>query len=246
MRFDLLLLPRQICAWALIGLMTIIIASLLVIVNVFPRSGYLTFRIGRVWNMVAAWFMGVRFSLNGAEKIVKGESYVITPNHQGFAEILALFVAFPVPFKWVIKKELRKIPFFGRGLMATGAICLDRSNRESSVKSLQEGMKNLARGWSVLIYPEGTRTPDGRLQAFKKGAFMTAVQTGIPILPVTCNGAYKILPKKTVLFRPGHVTLTIGDPIPTAGLSEHDVPNLMERTWQAINADLNPDFDPFR
>ncbi len=190
--------------------------------------------------------MGVRFSLSGEDKIVQGESYVITPNHQGFAEILALFVTLPVPFKWVIKREILNIPFFGRGIKATGAICLDRSNRESSVRSLQEGIRQLAGGWSVLIYPEGTRTRDGLLQTFKKGAFMAAVQNGIPILPVTCNGAYKIMPRKQLLFRPGHVTLTIGDPIRTEGLTEQDVPTLMERTWQAINAHLNPDYDPFR
>ena len=74
---------------------------------------------------------------------------------------------------------------------------------------------------------------------------MMAVQTGISILPITCNGAYKIMPKKQLFFRPGHVTLTIGDPIPTEGLTENDVPQLMERTWQAINQYLNPPYDPF-
>jgi 1-acyl-sn-glycerol-3-phosphate acyltransferase len=189
--------------------------------------------------------MGITFTLDGAEKLVPGQSYIITPNHQGFADILALFVSFPVPFKWVIKKEILKIPLFGRAMMATGAICLDRSNRDRAVKSLQDGIKKLKDGWSVLIYPEGTRTADGLLQSFKKGAFMMAVQTGISILPVTCNGAYEILPKKTLRFKPGHVTLSIGDPITTMGLSESSVPELMEQTWQAINKRLNPTYNPF-
>jgi 1-acyl-sn-glycerol-3-phosphate acyltransferase len=212
----------------------------------FPRSAYATFRLGRRWNWAVAKFMGLTFTIRGTEKIVPGESYIITPNHQSFADILALFVNLPVPFRWVIKKELLKIPLFGKALGATGAICLDRTNKEQSVKSLQEGSNKLDGGWSVLIYPEGTRTPDGLLHAFKKGAFMMAIQTGVSILPVTCNGAFQVMPKKTFLFRPGHITLDIGDPILTKGLTESSLPQLMEKTWQAINKHLNPCYNPFR
>ena len=98
----------------------------------------------------------------------------------------------------------------------------------------------------MLTYPEGTRSPDGQLLPFKKGAFMMAVQTGIPILPVTTNGAFKVLPKKTLWFRPGHITVTIGDPIVTAGLSEEDVPALLEMTRGEISKNLDPEYDPFR
>jgi 1-acyl-sn-glycerol-3-phosphate acyltransferase len=217
------LIPRQLFAAAAVVLITVVIAPLMIIRSMFPRSAYTTFRLGRMWNWAVAKCMGVTFSIGGADKIVPGESYIITPNHQSFADIMALFVKLPVPFRWVIKKELLKIPLFGRALGATGAICLDRSDRAQSVKSLQEGAGKLGGGWSVLIYPEGTRTPDGLLHGFKKGAFMMAVQTGIPILPVICNGAFKIMPKNTLLFRPGHVTLTIGDPILTKGLTENSV-----------------------
>lgn len=98
----------------------------------------------------------------------------------------------------------------------------------------------------MLIYPEGTRSADGNLQPFKKGAFMMAVQTGIPILPITCNGAFKVLPKKTIVFHPGRVTLTVGDPIPTEGLTEEDVPELMEKTRAAITRNFDPDYNPFQ
>lgn len=225
---------------------TILLAPIMIIRSMFPRSAYINYRIGRLWNLIVAKFMGISFSITGTEKIVPGESYIITPNHQSFADILALFVNLPVPFRWVIKKELLKIPLFGRALGATGAISLDRSDRARAVKSLREGTRKLGEGWSVLIYPEGTRTPDGLLHSFKKGAFMMAIQTGMPILPVTCNGAFKIMPKNSLLFRPGHVSVAIGDPIITKGLTEHSVAELMERTWQAINSRLNPAFDPFR
>jgi 1-acyl-sn-glycerol-3-phosphate acyltransferase len=245
LRFDIRLLPRLFLAWVGMALMTILLAPAIIIASMIPGSGYSTYRMGRAWNWAVAKFMGVRFSLTGAEKVVPGASYIITPNHQSFADILALFVCLPTPFRWVIKRELLKIPLFGWALGATGAICLDRSDRDRSVKSLQGSTDKLRGGWSVLIYPEGTRTPDGLLHPFKKGAFMMAVQTGISILPVTCNGAFRIMPKKNFLFRPGHVTLTIGDPIVTEGLTVNDVPQLMERTWQAINQHLHPGYDPF-
>ena len=230
---------------ASIVLMTILLGPTMMITSLFPRSAYATYRLGRLWNWVVAKCMGISFAIKGAEKMVPGTSYIITPNHQSFADIVALFVSIPAPFRWVIKREILNIPVFGRAIAATGAICLDRANRESAVQSLREGVKRLAGGWSVVIYPEGTRTADGLLHSFKKGAFMMAVQTGISILPITCNGAFKIMPKKNFFFRPGHVTLTIGDPIPTEGLTENDVPQLMERTWQAVNQYLNPAYDPF-
>ena len=190
--------------------------------------------------------MGLTCSIYGADKIVPGTSYIMTPNHQGNADILALVTTLPPRFRWVIKRELLKIPMFGWALGATGAISLNRSDRQQSVRSLRDGVSKLAGGWSVLIYPEGTRTSDGNLQPFKKGAFMMAVQTGIPILPVTCNGAFKVLPKKTIVFHPGHVTLTVGDPIATEGLTEEDVPELMEKTRAAISKNLDPDYNPFQ
>jgi 1-acyl-sn-glycerol-3-phosphate acyltransferase len=245
LRVDIKLIPRFILGMASIVFMTITLGPTMLIRSFFPGSAYPNFRMGQLWNWVVAKCMGVTFAIKGAEKLVPGTSYIITPNHQSFADIMALFVSVPVPFRWVMKREILKIPIFGRAMAATGAICLDRSNRESAVQSLREGVKKLAGGWSVLIYPEGTRTPDGLLHSFKKGAFMMAVQSGISILPITCNGAFKIMPKKKLMFRPGHVTLTIGDPIPTEGLTENDVPQLMERTWQAINHYLNPDYDPF-
>jgi 1-acyl-sn-glycerol-3-phosphate acyltransferase len=190
--------------------------------------------------------MGLRFSIQGTDKIEPGKSYIITPNHQSHTDILALVCVLPIRFRWVIKKELLKIPLFGWALGSTGAISLDRSNREESVKRLQDGTSKLQGGWSVLIYPEGTRTSDGQIQPFKKGPFMMAVQSGIPILPVTCNGAFKVLRKKTLEIRPGHISVTIGNPIPTEGLTEKDVPELMKKTRQEMLANFDADYDPFQ
>ncbi len=217
----------------------------LVLISFLSASGGPAYKIARWWMWIVYKCMGLTFSIEGAEKIEPATSYIVTPNHQGNADILALMSTLPLRFRWVVKKELLRIPVFGWALARTGAISLDRSNREKSIKSLKAAKKKLSGGWSVLIYPEGTRSSDPNLQPFKKGAFMMAIQTGVPILPVTCNGAYHVLPKKTVTFMPGHITVTIGNPIQTKGLTEEDVPELMERTRKEIAKSLDPEYNPF-
>ncbi len=239
-------LPWIIWTAFAVAIITTIIAPPLIIMSLLDKTGGSPYWFMRLWARMVSRAMGLTCSIYGADKIVPGTSYIIAPNHQGNADILALVTTLPPRFRWVIKRELLKIPMFGWALGATGAISLNRADRQQSVRSLKDGVSKLAGGWSVLIYPEGTRTADGNLQPFKKGAFMMAVQTGIPILPVTCNGAFKILPKKTIVFHPGHVTLTVGDPIPTEGLTEEDVPELMEKTRAAISENLDPDYNPFQ
>jgi 1-acyl-sn-glycerol-3-phosphate acyltransferase len=246
LRFSFRQLPWIIWTAFAVTIITLIISPPLIIVSLFDKTGGSPYWFMRLWARMVSRCMGLTCSIYGADKVVPGTSYILTPNHQGNADILALVTILPLRFRWVIKRELLKIPMFGWALGATGAISLNRSDRQQAVRSLKDGVSKLAGGWSVLIYPEGTRTSDGNLQPFKKGAFMMAVQTGIPILPVTCNGAFKILPKKTIVFRPGHVTLTVGDPIPTEGLTEEDVPELMEKTRAAISKNLNPDYNPFQ
>ena len=245
MRIPLNCLPRVVFTAFGLVVVTVILAPLVILSGILFKGGP-AYVLMRTWGWAVSKFMGLTFSIHGTEKVVPGTSYIVTPNHQSHADILALVVMLPVRFRWVIKKELLKIPLFGWALGSTGAISLDRSNREESVKRLQEGTSTLHGGWSVLIYPEGTRTSDGMIQNFKKGPFMMAVQSGIPILPVTCNGAFKVLPKKTLAIRAGHIDITIGNPIPTDGMTERDVPELMEKTRQEMISHFDPGYDPFQ
>jgi 1-acyl-sn-glycerol-3-phosphate acyltransferase len=237
-------LPRRVFAVAGVLLVTLILSPPMVLIGLLGLSN-VNIVLMRCWAWLCAKCMGLSFSIEGAERAVPGTSYIITPNHQGLVDILALVVMLPVPFKWVIKKEILWIPIWGWAVRSTSAVVVDRSNPRQAVERLQRGLKKIKGGWSILIYPEGTRTRDGSLLPFKKGAFMIGVQTGMPILPVTTNGAMKTLPKASLALRPGHVTVTISDPINTAGLTEQDVPELMEKTRQAMAAHLDVDYDPF-
>ncbi len=227
--------------------MTPIVTIPTVIWALLLKPGKFNFFLIKVWNRTISRLMGLKVTVSGAENVTPNTSYIITPNHQGIADTLSLVSRLPVRFRMVVKRELYKIPVWGWALWASGAIGIDRSKSAESVERLnREKFRKLKDGWSVLIYPEGSRTPDGLLKDFKKGAFMMAVQTGIPILPVVINGAFKIFPKQSMTFRPGHVLLTICPPILTKGLTEKDVPELMARTRDAILSRLRPDYDPFK
>ncbi len=246
MRSKIRLFPRIFLTALGLIVFTPLLTPPILLSNLFTSSGAPAYIMMRWWALIISFLMGLKFSVFGIENINPGQSYIVTPNHQGNADILALVTSLPVRFHWVIKRELLRIPVFGWALAGTGAIAIDRSNKETAVASLNQAKNKLSNGWSMLIYPEGTRTPDGNLLPFKKGPFMMAVQTGLPILPVTSNGAFKILPKKTLAFRPGRITLTIGEPIITEGLTEDDVPWLMEQTRSAIESNLSNDYDPFK
>jgi 1-acyl-sn-glycerol-3-phosphate acyltransferase len=239
------MVPRIALTLCALAVVTPILAIFILILRIFVPSGKAGFYFSRIWTAIMGICMGITHSVEGAEKVDPSTSYIVTPNHQGNADIVALYLALPVPFFWVVKRELTRIPFFGWALASIGSIALDRSNRSEAIELLREGCKKLSGGWSMVIYPEGTRSPDANLQPFKKGAFMMAVQTGIPILPVVCNGAFRILPRKTMALRPGRIHVVIGDPIPTEGLTEADVPALMERTREAMLKLLDGDYDPF-
>ncbi len=239
------MVPRV--AWVLVAaaVVTVVLAIPLMLLSLFPGSSRLVYRMMVLYNWIIGKLMGLTFSIKGVDKVVPGVSYVLAPNHQGHTDIVALVNTLPTPFRWVVKKELLMIPFFGWSLAATGAISLDRSKGPEAMQKLREQRHKLEGGWSVLVYPEGTRTSDGHLQSFKRGAFAMAVHLGVPILPITTNGAFKVLPRNTIELRPGHITVTIGDPIDVQGLTEDDIPELMEKTRNAILKHLDMDYDPF-
>ncbi|MEW6350652.1 MAG: lysophospholipid acyltransferase family protein [Thermodesulfobacteriota bacterium] len=224
---------------------TLIQGPVMIIVGMLGYRGLFNWKVSRVWAWAISKGLGMSVTLNGAEHFEKGRSYILVPNHQSNADIIALLESIPVPFHWVVKESLLKIPLFGPSVAASGAISVNRSDSRQAVEQLRKGSNKLRDGWSILIYPEGTRTADGNLQPFKKGAFRMAISTGIPLLPITVNGAFKILPKHTLNVRGGHVTITVSAPIQTEGLTEDALPELMEKTRQAILTHFDPDFDPF-
>ena len=131
---------------------------------------------------------------------------------------------------YLAKKEVFKYPIFGYGIGLMGVVPVDRSNSPAAVESARQATEKLRHGKSFVVYPEVTRSPDGRLLPFKKGAFMMAIDAGVPVVPVTISGATKIMPKAQIRVYPSTVRITVHDPISTKDYSKDNVAELMERT----------------
>ncbi len=205
------------------------------------RTGNLAFSISRIWAWTMLKVTFVRCSIAGKENIKKGTSYIIISNHQSHFDILAIVTTLGIQFRWIIKKEILKVPLFGHALYASRNIFIDRSNSEKARESINRGVDRISPGTSIIFFAEGTRSPDGNLRAFKKGGFVIAVERGYPILPVTVNGSRKILPKGKIAFIPGRIEVAVGEPITTAGYSVASMDQLIEKTRGSIASKLMTD-----
>jgi 1-acyl-sn-glycerol-3-phosphate acyltransferase len=176
----------------------------------------------------------VRVRVVGAERMDPAAAVICMSNHQSNFDIPVLLGYLPVPFRWLAKAELFKIPVFGRAMRGAGYIPIDRSDRPAAIASLRQAAAAIRGGVSVVIFPEGTRSPDGTLKPFKKGGFVMAIEAGVPIVPVALRGTFDIMPKNRLLIRPRDVTLTIGAPIATTGYGLHSKEVLMDEVGNAL------------
>ncbi len=189
---------------------------------------------GATWAKLNGLLIPMFVSVFGREHVDKNQSYVIVSNHQSQCDILLLYGWLGIDFKWVMKKELRKIPAIGISCEKLGHIYVDRSDRNAAIASINAAKKKIVNGTSVLFFPEGTRSRTGRLIPFKKGAFKMALDLGLPILPVTISGTREILPPDTADIFPGRVRLIIHRPVSTQGFHEETVGELMEKVREII------------
>jgi len=191
---------------------------------------------GVVWARLNSWVTPILVQIRGRENIDKAQSYVIVSNHQSQYDIFVLYGWLGIDFKWVMKIELRKVPALGIACEKIGHIFIDRSNTEAALHSLDEAKSKIVNGTSVIFFPEGTRSKDGNLGRFKKGAFKMALDLDIPILPVTISGTRAILPTKTIDIFPGRAYMTIHPPVDISGYDNGSVKNLMTEVHSIIES----------
>jgi 1-acyl-sn-glycerol-3-phosphate acyltransferase len=173
------------------------------------------------WARFNSYMTPMWVTVKGKGHIEKNQSYVIVSNHQSSFDIFVLYGWLGIDIKWVIKKELRKVPVFGYAGEIGGNIYIDRANKRAAYESLKRAKEKLVRGTSVIVLPEGTRSRTGKLGEFKRGAFVMAMDLGIPMLPVTINNTRNILPPKTLKLFPGRARLIIHKPVDSTHYS-HD------------------------
>jgi 1-acyl-sn-glycerol-3-phosphate acyltransferase len=183
----------------------------------------------RLWARVGLRLGGVRLEVEGRGQLPAAGAVVYMPNHQSNIDILALFAGLPGQFRWLAKEELFRIPLFGLAMRRTGYIAVDRRDHKKALVSMNEAARRIAEGTSVVVFPEGTRSPDGHLLPFKKGGFQLALQAQVPIVPVAIHGSRAVVPKGSRRIHGGTIRVAIFPPVPTAGLDASARDALMER-----------------
>ena len=190
----------------------------------------------RSWARTLLWAGGVKVTVNHPEKISVAEPQLLAANHASFFDILAVMAALPVDPKIVAKIELFRIPIFGGAMKAIGMVAIDRQNIKEAFGAYQVAAKRIRdERLPVLVYPEGTRTRTGEMLPFKKGPFVLAIASGAPVVPLYIKGAFGIMPKGSIVVHPQPITIAVGDPIPTTGLSYEDREALARRVRAAMD-----------
>ena len=181
----------------------------------------------------------------GREKLASKQSYIFVANHQGVFDIFLIYGYLGIPIKWIMKQSLRNIPLVGRACEKAGFIFVDSSSPVAASKTIREAEQRLKNGASIAIFPEGSRTRTGQMNKFKKGAFQVAIDMKLPVVPVTINGSYQVMPRTAFLLRPHRMELIIHDPIETQSLVSEDIREtavhirtLMEQARTAIENGL--------
>ncbi|HSR15124.1 MAG TPA: lysophospholipid acyltransferase family protein [Gemmatimonadales bacterium] len=226
---------RSACGLVLIVLYTLVIATYLIILtHINDRSRQIT-PLMRSWGRLFLFVAGVKMETEGAERLDPNGSYVVVSNHLSNLDAPLHIATMPVSVRFLAKKELFKIPIFGSAMRSIGIVETDRMAGPTAHRAINRQVArvvDLQR--SLVIYPEGTRSKDGELHAFKKGAFRIAVDNEMPVVPVTISGTQLVWPPGHNIVRPGTVKMVIHAPIPTAGLQARDIDALRDRVHETV------------
>ena len=218
----------------LVVLITAFFAPLAIIVSFFTRTGNPVHIVARIWGQSILLISRVDVRVIGLSNIQPDKSYIYMANHQSNFDIPVLLGYLPVQFRWLAKAELFRIPVFGRAMLGAGYVKIDRFNRKSAFESIRTAARRLKDGVSVMIFPEGTRSRDGSIQKFKKGGFVMAIESGVPIIPVILRGTWPIMAKSSLRINRGDVEMEIAEPIDTTGYAMESKAELMDRVRDVI------------
>jgi 1-acyl-sn-glycerol-3-phosphate acyltransferase len=194
--------------------------------------------IGSLWAKINAIATPMYVKTYNREKMDPQQSYVIVSNHQSQFDIFVVYGFLKRDFRWVMKMELRKVPFLGYWCYKAGHVYVDRSDHQKALDSIENAKKRIINGISILFFPEGTRSNTGELKPFKKGAFKFALDLNLPILPITIVGSRNVLPNNSTDLFPGSAKLIINDPIPIKGYTEDNIQELIDKSLESINKSL--------
>ncbi len=214
---------------------TIILGTAVVVAGIVDRGGRVYDIAARLWARVVRLSAGIKVDIKGLEHLDTNQSYIFMSNHQSHLDAVAYAPNLPFRIRFFAKKELVNVPIFGQALYMARHIFIDRKNVESAKKSIEKA-KGFIKKYklSVLVFPEGTRSMTGKMGEFKKGGFVLALETGLPIVPLAVRGSYELLPPHTLKIKSGLIHLAVGEPISMAGYTMDTKDALIERVRTAI------------
>jgi 1-acyl-sn-glycerol-3-phosphate acyltransferase len=191
-------------------------------------------KVANIWAKILLILTNTKVSVIGTENVLSKEPGIYMANHQSDIDILILLAHVPGQFRWIVKKELFQIPIFGAAMKKAGYIEIDRKNHARAMISIEAAARKISEGKSVMSFPEGTRSKNGMVKPFKQGMFHLAIKSGVPIVPISIIGAHKIMPKRSLMIRPGNVTIVIDKPIDVKGYSIENRHDLIEKVRNTI------------
>src|SRR5215475_10157708 len=226
-----------------LSLYIIVVGIPLLIYTVLVKNPDALYWAGARGTMLFVRAVGVRVQVKGRERIPPGTCLFVA-NHTSSADAPAVVNAIPRRIAILLKKSLFRWPIVGQAFQLARFIPVERSKHESAIASLEKAIEAMRQGQSFLIYPEGTRSPDGRLQEFKKGAVVMAIKAGVPIVPVACSGAHRVMEKRSLVIHPGEILVEFLDPIDSSRYSFDERETLNQVVHDAMAAGLPPDQRP--
>jgi 1-acyl-sn-glycerol-3-phosphate acyltransferase len=231
---------RTAICWVIFLFTTVILGTIAILLSLFDSSGNVPHRVARLWGKIQLRITGTRVLIQGLENIDSQKSFILVSNHQSTFDIFALLGYLPIQFRWTAKAELFRTPFMGWAMSRIGYIPIERDSPKKAYRSMLRAAEVVRRGTSIIIFPEGTRSPDGNLQPFKKGVFLIALKSQAPILPITIQGASRIMRKGDWRTYPGQVRIQIDPPIETGGTPAEKEEQLSQRVRSVLVKNLLP------
>jgi len=219
----------------LIGLLALPTGILVISLAPFDRDGRLAYHICRFWTWAILKVGGIRLKVQGLEGLDPNRPYIFVANHQSYIDIPTLMQALPgFQLRWIAKRELLWIPVFGWAMWSSKHVIVDRQNLSKAKASLRKAKEKIHRGISMVIFPEGTRGLPGRLLPFKRGGFLLAIQTHIPVVPVTISGSGAVLAKGDWRIQGGEIDVIVSEPIPVDQYRVENLKHLMTRVREEM------------
>lgn len=228
-----------IWCWTGCAVSTVFWATVSIFGSIFCGSGRFQHFCMRRWSRDNLWLSRARVQIQGLENIDSGHPLIFVANHSGLHDILSLAAYLPIQFRWVAKKSLFKVPFMGWHMRRSGYIPIDRENPREAARSIIQAAKEIRSGISAIAFPEGTRSRTGDLGKFHSGAFALALRTGVPLIPVSLEGSYRVIRPKTLKVNPGVIIrIRIGAPIDLSTYARGDKHRLMDDVFRIMSRNL--------